>query len=68
LMGYTASHIEAINTMDDNLQIIACAGSGKTWVISERMVNILKSKLNIKPENTLAFTYQENMTDVNIPQ
>jgi DNA helicase II / ATP-dependent DNA helicase PcrA len=67
-MGYTASHIEAINTMDDNLQIIACAGSGKTWVISERMVNILKSKLNIKPENTLAFTYQENMTDVNTPQ
>jgi len=59
LMGYTKNQIEAINTIDNNLQIIACAGSGKTQVISERIVNILKSKPNIKPENILAFTYTE---------
>ena len=58
-MGYTKNQIEAINTIDDNLQIIACAGSGKTQVISERIVNILKTKQGISPENVLAFTYTE---------
>lgn len=58
-MNYTKSQLEAINTINDNLQIIACAGSGKTQVISERIVNILKKKKNIKPENILAFTYTE---------
>jgi len=58
-MNYTPEQQLAINTLDENLQIIACAGSGKTQVISERIVNILKSKPDIKPENILAFTYTE---------
>lgn len=58
-MGYTKNQLEAINTIDENLQIIACAGSGKTQVISERIVNILKSKPDVHPENILAFTYTE---------
>ncbi len=58
-MNYTKKQLNAINTIDENLQIIACAGSGKTQVISERIVNILKTKQDIDPENILAFTYTE---------
>lgn len=58
-MKFTENQQKAINTIDDNLQIIACAGSGKTGVVTERIVNILKSKTEIKPENIVAFTYTE---------
>lgn len=58
-MKYTESQLDAINTIDKNLQIIACAGSGKTQVISQRIVNILKSKPEVKPKNIIAFTYTE---------
>jgi DNA helicase-2/ATP-dependent DNA helicase PcrA len=58
-MNFTPSQQDAINTIDKNLQIIACAGSGKTGVVTERIVNILKSKSDIKPENIVAFTYTE---------
>ncbi len=39
---YTSAQQEAISTIEQNLQIIACAGSGKTQVISQRIVEILK--------------------------
>ena len=32
----------AVNHIDGHLQIIACAGSGKTEVISRRIANILQ--------------------------
>jgi len=56
---YTKKQLEAINTTKQNLQIIACAGSGKTQVISERVVNILKHEPGIQPKNIVAFTYTE---------
>lgn len=58
-MNYTQDQLQAIQTIDKNLQIIACAGSGKTEVISARIVNILKSlaQEGIKPENIVAFTF-----------
>lgn len=59
MVSYTQAQIQAINTLDNNLQIIACAGSGKTQVISQRVINILKLKLDIQPANILAFTYTE---------
>ena len=40
-MKYTAAQQLAFNCIDKNLQIIACAGSGKTQVISQRIVNLL---------------------------
>lgn len=58
-MKYTTEQQNAINTLDKNLQIIACAGSGKTQVVSQRIVNILKTKTNISPKNIIAFTYTE---------
>ncbi|MBT3750105.1 MAG: ATP-dependent helicase, partial [Bacteroidetes bacterium] len=56
-MKYTAAQEKAINTIDRNLQIIACAGSGKTQVISMRVVKILKS--GVAPKQIIAFTYTD---------
>jgi DNA helicase-2/ATP-dependent DNA helicase PcrA len=58
-MKYTDAQLSAINTIDQNLQIIACAGSGKTQVISQRVVKILKEKPDVEPKNILAFTFTE---------
>ena len=58
-MNLTDEQIKAINEIDNNLQIIACAGSGKTEVISRRIGNILKNKNDINPENVVAFTFTE---------
>ena len=43
-MELTNAQKEAINCIDGHLQIIACAGSGKTEVISRRIANILQNK------------------------
>jgi len=56
-MNYTEDQIKAIETIDKNLQIIACAGSGKTQVISQRVINILRS--GAEPAQIIAFTYTE---------
>jgi DNA helicase-2/ATP-dependent DNA helicase PcrA len=56
-MNYTATQIEAINCLDQNLQIIACAGSGKTQVISQRIVNLIQH--GTPPAQIIAFTYTE---------
>ena len=56
-MKYTPEQIDAMNTLDKNLLIIACAGSGKTQVISERIINILKQ--GTPPSKVIAFTYTE---------
>lgn len=60
-MEYTDNQKQAIETLDGNLQIIACAGSGKTQVISQRIVNILKTKAGdgIGPANIVAFTFTD---------
>ncbi|NFO02691.1 ATP-dependent helicase [Clostridium botulinum] len=59
----TDSQLLAINTLDENLEIIACAGSGKTGVVTRRIVNILKTKRDLKPENIVAFTFTEKAAD-----
>lgn len=48
---------EAVKTIDEDLEIIACAGAGKTGVVTRRIVNILYSKPDILPENIVAFTF-----------
>jgi DNA helicase-2/ATP-dependent DNA helicase PcrA len=61
MVAYTDSQYEAIHCVDGNLQIIACAGSGKTQVISQRIVQILvdKAEESITPANIVAFTFTE---------
>jgi len=56
---YTNSQQKAIDHINGNLQIIACAGSGKTQVLAQRIVNILAKKKRIEPKNIVAFTFTE---------
>ncbi len=60
-MEYTREQLRAIETEDRNLQIIACAGSGKTQVISARIVNLLRARTDdgVVPGNFVAFTFTE---------
>ncbi len=60
-VAYTKAQLEAIEQIDGNLQIIACAGSGKTQVISERVAEILERKRpeGIGPANIVAFTFTD---------
>ncbi|UKA63758.1 ATP-dependent helicase [Arthrobacter sp. FW306-04-A] len=58
MTSYTAAQDEAITCLDETLQIIACAGSGKTQVISQRIANIL-TRPGVEPRNIIAFTFTE---------
>lgn len=62
-MRVTPEQQEAISEIDHHLQIIACAGSGKTEVITRRIANILHHKPGIKPENIVAFTFTEKAAE-----
>src|SRR5262245_65052351 len=55
---YTPAQAEAIACLDRPLQIIACAGSGKTQVISQRIAAIL-AQPGVKPRNLIAFTFTD---------
>ncbi|HZR50349.1 MAG TPA: ATP-dependent DNA helicase [Streptosporangiaceae bacterium] len=57
-MEYTATQRAAIGTLDDPLLIVACAGSGKTQVISQRIVETLRRD-DVNPKNIVAFTFTE---------
>jgi DNA helicase-2/ATP-dependent DNA helicase PcrA len=57
-MGYTQDQWSAITTPDATLQIIACAGSGKTQVISARIARLLAEGL-AEPKNVVAFTFTD---------
>lgn len=62
-MEFTDSQLDAIGHVDGNLQLIACAGSGKTEVVARRVVNLLrpleKNGGGCKPENIVAFTFTD---------
>ena len=55
---YTQAQEEAVACLDQPLQIVACAGSGKTQVISQRIVRIL-ARPGVTPKNIVAFTFTE---------
>jgi DNA helicase II / ATP-dependent DNA helicase PcrA len=56
--SYTAAQEAAIGCLDRPLQIIACAGSGKTQVISQRIARILAQD-GVEPRNIVAFTFTD---------
>src|SRR5208282_182340 len=62
-MQFTNAQREAIAHVDGNLQLIACAGSGKTEVVARRVVTILTPKADggagCRPANIVAFTFTE---------
>ena len=55
-MNLTDSQKAAVDEIQHNLQLIACAGSGKTEVISRRIAHILASDKTVRPEEIVAFT------------
>ncbi len=53
---WTNEQIDAINKKDSNIIVSAGAGSGKTAVLSERVIRILKEKVHINELLILTFT------------
>lgn len=60
---FTKSQIAAIDHVNGNLQLIACAGSGKTEVVAQRVVRLLQpisvGGAGCHPENIVAFTFTD---------
>ncbi len=56
-MNFTKTQLAAINHTTGNLQLIACAGSGKTEVVARRVATLLKA--GAKPSNIIAFTFTD---------
>lgn len=56
-MIYTASQQEALDYRDGNLLIIACAGSGKTQVLSRRIALLVSE--GVPKESIVAFTFTD---------
>jgi len=57
-MKFTKSQLAAIGHPSGNLQILACAGSGKTEVVARRIAKLIAGKKCL-PRNVVAFTYTE---------
>lgn len=57
-MGFTNAQKRAIDITDNNSQIIACAGSGKTTTMVAKIMNII-SQEGMGPQNIVAITYTE---------
>lgn len=53
----------AINTIKSNVSLLAGAGSGKTYVLMKRFVQILRSDLNVNPTNIVAITFTRKAAD-----
>jgi len=62
-MNFTDAQKAAISCVTGNLQLIACAGSGKTEVVAQRVVSLLRSTADggggCRPGNIIAFTFTD---------
>ena len=60
-MKFTPDQLAAIQHTGSHLQLIACAGSGKTEVVARRIAALLDPtrKKALKPANIVAFTFTE---------
>ena len=60
-MDFTPSQRNAIRHGGGNLQLIACAGSGKTEVVARRVVHLLNPENadSLAPANIIAFTFTD---------
>ena len=60
-MNLTDSQRRAVEHSGRNLQLIACAGSGKTEVVARRVVHLLTPGRpdSLNPRNIIAFTFTE---------
>ncbi|MCY4586942.1 MAG: ATP-dependent DNA helicase [Bryobacterales bacterium] len=60
-MNLTKSQGQAITHSGHNLQLIACAGSGKTEIVARRVVHLLTpgKAISLQPRNIIAFTFTD---------
>lgn len=60
-MNLTESQLKAIRYSGRNLQLVACAGSGKTEVVARRIVHLLSPERPdpLLPRNIVAFTFTD---------
>jgi len=59
-MQLTEPQENAIGFPNENLQLIACAGSGKTEVVARRVVYLLEpGGGGLAPRNIVAFTFTD---------
>ncbi|WP_338883621.1 ATP-dependent DNA helicase [Aeromonas hydrophila] len=62
-MNFTDAQRNAISHINGNLQLIACAGSGKTEVVAQRVVTLLRPSSEggggYLPANIVAFTFTD---------
>jgi len=58
---YTTNQQKVINHWEGNLQIIACAGSGKTDVITRRIAKLVA--MGVQTREIVAFTFTENAAE-----
>jgi DNA helicase-2/ATP-dependent DNA helicase PcrA len=60
-VNLTPSQRSAVEHGSGNLQLIACAGSGKTEVVAQRVVHLLTPGIGggLVPRNIVAFTFTE---------
>jgi len=56
-MQFTNEQLEAISHNKGNLQLIACAGSGKTEVVARRIATLIKN--GAAPSGVIAFTFTD---------
>ena len=65
-MNFNENQLKAINHYEGNCCVLASAGSGKTSVLTNRIVNLINVH-KVKPENILAITFsvkaKENMQE-----
>lgn len=58
---YNKKQLEAINSLEGRIRVIACAGSGKTATLTQRYVKLVESGIN--PENILCVTFTNKAAD-----
>lgn len=59
----TYAQNEAVHEIKHHLQLIACAGSGKTEVLTRRVVYIMQTDKSVLPEQIVAFTFTEKAAE-----
>ena len=60
-INFTKNQLKAIDHRNGHLRILACAGSGKTEVISQRIARLIQA--GVSPKNIVAFTFTEKAAD-----
>ena len=62
-MDTTVAQKQAVRLVNGSLQLIACAGAGKTEVVARRIANLLAPKAEggggLSARNIVAFTFTE---------